>query len=294
MTETDAILSSPAVVDALFFVLGAIIGSFLNVCIHRIPEGHSIVTPGSRCPACGAPIACYDNIPLVSYFLLRGKCRKCGCVISFRYPLVEFLTAALFVLFSSVLGLSVELPISLAFICLLIAMSFIDLDHFIIPDILSLGGLILGLALSFARPSFGSPDSLGGLLATVGLFRDMPVILERLATSLCGALLGGGVLYAVATSYELLRKREGMGGGDIKLLGMIGAFCGIEGVLFALVLGSFAGAVVGISLILIKRKDMSYVLPFGPFLSLGAVIYLFVRAVYGNELIHLFFPLLSG
>ncbi len=278
-------LSSQFVVNVLFFVLGAIIGSFLNVCIYRIPRNESIVRPGSRCPACEAPILFYDNIPLVSYMLLRGRCRNCGEHISIRYPFVELVTGALFVVFCTVLGLSPELAVSLVFACLLIVISFIDLDHLIIPDILSLGGLLLGVALSFFRPSFGNVDSVGGLLVSAGLLRWAPESLVRLATSLGGVLLGAGLLFAIAKSYEFLRKREGVGGGDIKLLGMIGAFCGIEGVIFSLVAGSLLGTIVGLPLMLIKGEGMKYAIPFGPFLSLGALIY----AIAGNDLIHLFF-----
>jgi leader peptidase (prepilin peptidase)/N-methyltransferase len=257
--------SSLPVVDVLFFVLGAIIGSFLNVCIYRIPRDASIVRPGSRCPACAAPILFYDNIPLISYMVLRGRCRKCGRTIPIRYPLVELITAALFVVFYKALGLSLELPVSLVFVSLLIVISFIDLDHLIIPDILSLGGLLLGVVFSFFRSSFAYTDSLGGVL------------------------VGAGLLFAIAKLYELIRKREGMGGGDIKLLGMIGAFCGIKGVIFSLVSGSLLGTLAGLPLMLIKGEGMKYALPFGPFLSLGALLY----AIAGNDLIRLFFSLIS-
>jgi leader peptidase (prepilin peptidase)/N-methyltransferase len=294
LNEGDVMLFSPAVLDISFFVLGAIIGSFLNVCIYRIPAGASIVRPSSRCPACEAPIAACDNIPLVSYLHLRGRCRKCGCAISIRYPLVELLTAALFVAFFRVLGFSIELPVMLAFACLLIVISLIDLDHLIIPDVLSLGGLVLGVAVSFIRPSLGSADSIGGVLGDGALFQGMPGALERLATSVAGVLTGGGVLYAIATTYELVRKKEGMGGGDIKLLAMIGAFCGIQGVVYSLVLGSFVGAVVGVALMLIKGKGMNYALPFGPFLSLGATIYTILYAVYGSGIIHFFLPVITA
>jgi leader peptidase (prepilin peptidase)/N-methyltransferase len=257
--------SSLPVVDVLFFVLGAIIGSFLNVCIYRIPRDASIVRPGSRCPACAAPILFYDNIPLISYMVLRGRCRKCGRTIPIRYPLVELITAALFVVLYKVLGLSLELPVSLVFASLLIVISFVDLDHLIIPDILSVGGLLLGVVFSFFRSSFAYTDSLGGVL------------------------VGAGLLFAIAKSYELIRKREGMGGGDIKLLGMIGAFCGIKGVIFSLVSGSLLGTLAGLPLMLIKGEGMKYALPFGPFLSLGALLY----AIAGNDLIRLFFSLIS-
>ena len=254
---------SHSVAEILFFVLGGIMGSFLNVCIYRIPREASIVRPGSRCPACGAAIRAYDNIPLVSYVLLRGRCRRCGEAISIRYPLVELITAVLFAALFRVYGFSAELAVSLVLVCLLTIISFIDLDYMIIPDILSLGGLALGVGLAFLRPSFGIVDSLTGVAA------------------------GGGVLFAIAKGYELLRKREGMGGGDVKLLGMIGAFCGIEGVVFTLVSGSLIGTIVGIPLTLIKGEGTKYALPFGPFLSLGAVLYV----IAGQDLIRLVFRL---
>lgn len=249
----------------LFFVLGAIVGSFLNVCIHRIPRDRSIIQPGSCCPACNAPIKFYDNIPFLSYLILRGRCRKCGKTISVRYLLVELIAAVLFPLLYVVFGLSFDLPVALAFLCLLIVISFIDLDFRIIPDTLSLGGLLLGIALSFFRPYFSWIDSL------------------------LGVLVGGGVLYAIAKLYEIVRKAEGMGGGDIKLLAMIGSFCGVKGVVFSLISGSFLGTIVGVPLMLIKREGTKYALPFGPFLSLGALVYMLA----GSDLIHAFFNFLS-
>jgi leader peptidase (prepilin peptidase) / N-methyltransferase len=249
----------------LFFVLGAIIGSFLNVVIYRIPRDKSIVRPGSSCPSCDAPIKFYDNIPFLSYLALRGQCRKCGRHISIRYLLVEMITALIFAACVHVFGISVDLAVALVFACLLIVISFIDLDFMIIPDILSLGGLLLGIALSFFRSDFS------------------------FVNSLLGVLIGGGLLFVIAKSYELLRKREGMGGGDIKLLGMIGAFWGVKGVVFSLVAGSLVGTVVGVPLILIKREGTQYALPFGPFLSLGALVY----TIAGDDLIHGFFTLFS-
>jgi leader peptidase (prepilin peptidase)/N-methyltransferase len=262
----NSVFCSSSVAEIAFFILGGIMGSFLNVCIYRIPREASIVRPGSRCPACAAAIKAYDNIPLVSYLILRGRCRRCGEAISFRYPLVELITAVLFAVFFRVYGFSWELPVSLVLACLLIVISFIDLDFMMIPDVLSLGGLALGVVLSFFRPSFGIVDSLAGVL------------------------VGGGVLFAIAKSYELLRKREGMGGGDVKLLGMIGAFCGIEGVVFTLVSASFIGTVVGLPLTLIKGEGTKYALPFGPFLSLGALLYV----VAGRGLIRVVFRLIPG
>jgi leader peptidase (prepilin peptidase) / N-methyltransferase len=251
--------------EILFFVLGAIIGSFLNVVIYRVPRDKSIVRPRSACPACGSTIKSYDNIPFLSYLLLRGRCRKCGQRISARYLVIEMITALAFAACFQVFGISIELPVVLAFVCLLITISVIDLDFMIIPDVLSIGGLLLGIVLSFIRPHFAVVESL------------------------LGVLIGGGLLFAVAKSYEFLRKKEGMGGGDIKLLGMIGAFWGVKGVLFSLVAGSLAGTVVGVPLMLLKRESTQYALPFGPFLSLGALGY----TIAGDDLIHGFIKLVS-
>ena len=246
----------------LIFIFGVIIGSFLNVCIYRLPRNLSIVRPPSSCPTCGEPIHAYDNIPVLSYLLLKGRCRDCGGAISIRYLAIEFMTGVFFVMLLWLFGLSIELPVYMLFVSLLIVISFIDLEFTIIPDILSLGGLIAGLAVSFFRPNLGIIDSV------------------------LGVLLGGGVLWAIAFFYELIRKREGMGGGDIKLLGMIGAFCGIQGVIFTLIAGSFVGALVGIPLTFKKQEGMTYALPFGPFLSFGAFVYIIagdplVRALNG-------------
>jgi leader peptidase (prepilin peptidase) / N-methyltransferase len=245
-------------IDLLIFVLGAIIGSFLNVCIYRLPREKSIVTPRSACPHCEAPIRFYDNIPLLSYLILRGRCRGCGATFSPRYLIVELLTAILYVAVYRVTGVGFELFVGLLFVSILIVISFIDLDFRIIPDVLSLGGLLVGIGLAFLRTGFSYADAL------------------------LGVLVGGGILWVIAFLYELLRKQEGMGGGDIKLLGMIGAFCGMKGVLFSLIAGSLVGTMVGIPLMLIKHADTKYALPFGPFLSAGAVLY----ALAGERLIY--------
>lgn len=266
--------------EILSFVLGAIVGSFLNVCIYRIPRGESIVSPGSKCPGCGAHIRFYDNIPLVSYLVLRGKCRRCGQRISLRYAGVELLTAALFTTLFALFGLSADLAAALVLTCLLIVISFVDLEFLIIPDVLSVGGLLLGLALSFVRtpPFFGQGLSIA--------FGSLPAFVQ----SLLGILIGGGILYAIAKLYEIVRRAEGMGGGDIKLLAMIGAFCGITGVVFALVAGSIIGTVVGIPLMLAKGKGVKYAIPFGPFLSLGALVYV----AAGDGLIEGVLALIAG
>ncbi|MBA4416354.1 MAG: prepilin peptidase [Syntrophus sp. (in: bacteria)] len=253
------------IVELAVLIFGSIIGSFLNVCIYRIPKGKSIIRPGSSCPACNTPIKFYDNIPIISYILLKGRCRRCNAPISLKYPAVEVITAVLFLFLFNKFGFTMEFPVYMLFVSLLVVISFIDLELQIIPDILSLGGLVAGFLLAFFRPSFTWLDAIYGIF------------------------LGGGILFAIAMGYKLIAKREGMGGGDIKLLGMIGAFCGIKGVVFSLMAGSIIGTIVGIPLMLIKRQGTTYAVPFGPFLSLGALLYVFA----GEIIIYGFFDFLS-
>ena len=233
------------------FIFGAAIGSFLNVCIFRLPAEKSILKPRSQCPYCQHPIRNCDNIPLISFIVLRGKCRDCGGKISWRYPLVELITAALALLLFLKFGLTLKFLTFFIFTAVLIVITFIDLDHQIIPDILTLPGI----------PIF--------FLAAIFLVK-IPWM-----EALIGLLIGGGVLFAIAFVYELLTKREGMGGGDIKLLAMIGGFLGWKSLIFILLFSSFSGAIVGITAMIIKKQDMKYAIPFGPFLSAAAVAYPF-------------------
>ncbi len=246
----------------IIFIFGAAIGSFLNVCIYRLPRSKSIIRPNSFCPACERPIKFYDNIPIVSYIILGGKCRHCGAKISRRYPFVELITAILFLIFYRRFGLSYELLACMIFVSLLITISFIDYDFQIIPDVLSIGGLVLGLLIAFIRPGF------------------------RFMDAFYGVLIGGGVLFIIAYGYQLIARREGMGGGDIKLLAMIGSFTGFKGVLFSLIGGSIIGSLVGIPLMLMKKENMKYAIPFGPFLSLAALIFLFTGDRFMDALFH--------
>jgi len=243
MTEFGAIFA---------FILGAVVGSFLNVCIWRIPEGLSIVTPASHCPDCGHPIRFYDNIPLISYLILRGRCRACGGRISLRYPFVEGLTALMALFLFWKFGLTLKFLAAFIFVSALILITFIDIDHQIIPDVISLPGIPICFLMAVFIMDLSFMDALLGLL------------------------IGGGSLYLVAVLYELATKREGMGGGDIKLLALMGAFLGWKSLLFILLVSSLVGAVVGISIMLVRGGDMKYAVPFGPFLSLAAVAYLFV------------------
>ncbi len=238
-------------------IFGALIGSFLNVCICRLPKEESIVCPGSHCPHCGKPIRFYDNIPLVSYILLKGRCRHCHCPISIQYILVEGMTAlGSFVLFMK-FGPSLSYIFYFAFLASLIVITVIDLYHQIIPDVISLPGIGVGLGASLLIPQI------------------------TFLNSLAGVLLGGGSLFLVATVYQWLFKREGMGGGDVKLLAMIGAFLGWKAVILTILSGSLIGSIIGITIMILKGKDFKYAIPFGPFLSIGAVISLFCQ----NEII---------
>jgi len=238
-------------------IFGAMIGSFLNVCIFRLPKEESIVTPGSHCPHCQKPIKFYDNVPLVSYILLNGRCRYCKESISIQYPLVEGITALVSLILFVRFGPTLSYVFYFSFIAALIVISIIDLYHQIIPDVISLPGIGVGLLASLAIPQINFIDSL------------------------IGALLGGGSLFIVATLYQWLFKREGMGGGDVKLLAMIGAFLGWKAVILTILLGSLLGSISGIIVMVLRGKDFKYAIPFGPFLSLGAVISLF----YGQDLI---------
>jgi leader peptidase (prepilin peptidase)/N-methyltransferase len=240
------------------FGVGLCIGSFLNVCIYRLPQDVSIVRPGSACPVCNTPIRWYDNLPVISFLVLRGHCRRCHTAISIRYPLVELLTGLFAVVVALRFGFTWSSLIYFIFIAALLVITFIDIDHRIIPDLISLPGIPLGFAASFALPALTWSDSLLGIL------------------------LGGGSLLVVASGYRLLTGNEGMGGGDIKLLAMIGAFLGWKGVLLTIMASSLIGTLVGILLMIRARKGMKLAIPFGPFLAIGAIIYLF----FGPAIIH--------
>jgi leader peptidase (prepilin peptidase) / N-methyltransferase len=239
------------ITNIFIFCFGSVIGSFLNVCAYRLPRERSVVKPNSFCPACEIPIKFYDNIPIVSYLFLRAKCRACGARISLQYPAVELITGLLFLMLYWKFGFGRTLPVLMLFVSVLIVISVIDLEFQLIPDVLSIGALVAGVVLAFIRPGFSFLDALFGIA------------------------LGGGVLFTIAFGYQFVTKREGMGGGDIKLIAMIGAFCGMKGVLFSIICASLLGTIVGIPLMLIKGKDSKYAIPFGPFLSSAAVIYLF-------------------
>lgn len=256
------------------FFFGAAWGSFFNVCIHRMPRDLSVVRPPSACPVCKKFIKFYDNIPLVSYILLRGKCRNCHTKISPRYFLVELLTAVIFIGEMHVfIGESYIKAISaIIFTSLLLVASFIDLEHYIIPDEISLGGFAVGLILSAVFPSLmGTTSHLKGFLYSFG-----------------AALACGGLLLLIALIAEFVLKKEAMGMGDVKLLFLIGSFLGIKTGLLSILLASFVGSVFGIAMIVKKDAAWQSKIPFGPYLAIGALISLF----FGEKMIQSYLLLL--
>jgi leader peptidase (prepilin peptidase)/N-methyltransferase len=259
-------------IAAFIFVFGLIIGSFLNVCIVRIPQRKSIVLPASACPNCGAPIKPYDNIPVVSFLLLGGKCRACKVKISPIYPLVELLTGLLFTGCYLAFGLSMEAVKWAFFSAILIVLVFTDLRERILPDVVNYTGLALGLALSF----FTKPTD-GTALWIANRIFDFPPPEPVLSfvDAILGALVGSGILYLVGEAYFKLRGREGMGFGDVKMMLMAGAFLGVKRTLLTILAGSILGSVLGILFILVQRKRTDYELPFGTFLGMAAVLVMF-------------------
>ncbi|MCG6550906.1 MAG: prepilin peptidase [Candidatus Magnetominusculus sp. LBB02] len=245
----------------LIAAFGLIVGSFLNVCIYRLPqEGMSIVFPPSACPSCGKALRPWHNIPVISYIALGGRCAYCKSRISLRYPTVEALNACLYVLIYMKFGLSAYSIYYMMFLSALIVITFIDIAHQIIPDVISLPGIVLGLIGSiFILPE---PHVYGRLLGIVG--------------SLTGLLTGGLIFYVIAVA-----SRGGMGGGDIKFMAMTGATLGWKSVLLTIFIGSFAGSMYGLSLMVFKGKGRKTKIPFGPFLALGAAVSLF----YGREIV---------
>lgn len=240
-----------SVLLTITFVLGLVVGSFLNVCISRVPEGGSVVRPSSHCPKCKSAIRWFHNIPLLSYLFLGGRCAYCSERISLRYPAIELLTALLFAATTWFFGVGWVTVIYWFFISALIVVSFIDLDHQIIPNVISFPGVVLGFLSSFCIPWLSWSESLVGIV------------------------VGGGVLWGIAACYVLITHTEGMGMGDVKLLAMIGAFLGYKALLPVILISSFAGAAVGLALMGLHGKSRKLAIPFGPFLSLGAVVVLF-------------------
>lgn len=242
-------------VDGFWYVsaaaFGALIGSFLNVCIYRLPRGESIVWPGSHCPACGTSIAWYDNVPVLSYLALLGRCRRCRAPISIRYPVVEGANAAGYVIILNTFGLNWTSVLYCILFSALLVVTGTDLTHKIIPNVVTVPGTILGL---------------------LGAATVLPV---GPVNALLGVAVGGGILWALAWASPYLFGKEGMGGGDIKLLAMVGAFLGWKPALLTIMIGSLVGSVIGISLIAFRLMKRDEYIPFGPFLVLGALVSMF-------------------
>jgi leader peptidase (prepilin peptidase) / N-methyltransferase len=230
---------------AAFAALGAVVGSFLNVVVYRLPLGKSVVWPASACPHCARELSWYENVPVLSWLALRGRCRTCGGPISVRYPLVEALAGAVFALAFWFYGPGALLFSRLVFFCALIVLFAIDLEHQLLPNVITLPGIVIGFVFSF----FTEPGWM---------------------SSLIGILVGGGVLWGMAEAYYRVRHEEGLGMGDVKMLAMVGAFLGWQLTLLTLMLASFSGTFIGLLFIVTGRGGMKYALPFGTFLALGA------------------------
>ena len=237
-------------------VFGLSVGSFLNVCIHRLPADQSLVWPRSYCPRCRTSLRWYDNVPLLGYAMLRGRCRTCQTPISAMYPLVEAMTSVVFVAGYLLFGAQLLLVPRLVFACAMIVLFVIDLQHRMLPNVITLPGVLIGFVFSWFLPP--------------GWFE-----------SLIGLMAGGGILLLMAEAYYRIRKEEGLGMGDVKMLAMIGAFLGWKLMLVTLVLSSFMGSIVGLTVIALKKGDMKYALPFGTFLAVGAL----VSSVAGDALL---------
>jgi leader peptidase (prepilin peptidase) / N-methyltransferase len=240
-------MTTPIPPVLIFLLFGLMVGSFLNVCIYRMPRGESVVFPGSHCTKCGNAIRWYQNIPILSWIVLRAKCGSCGDPISIIYPLIEAATGALFAAHYLWFGLDPILLPRLIFACSLLVLALIDLEHRILPNPITLGGTVVGFAFSFAFP-------------------------PGWQASLIGILLGGGVLFVIGELYLRVRGIEGMGMGDVKMLGMIGAFLGWKAVIVTIMLASMSGALVGVILLVARKGDKQYPLPFGTFLSAAALV----------------------
>ena len=241
----------------LIFILGLIVGSFSNVCIYRIPKNESIIYPASHCPKCRSNISPKDNIPLLSYILLKGRCRNCKSKISIQYPIVELLTGLIYLIIYLIYGLSIQTLIYIILSSALIIIAFIDLNEEIVPDVISLPGIVIGFIISFFVPYIS------------------------FVNSALGVLVGGGIILIIGLVGSVIFKKEAMGGGDVKLAAMIGAFLGWRYIIILLFLGFFLGALAGIFLIASKIKSREDAVPFGPFIVLGS----FITLLWGEKII---------
>ena len=276
----------PLLFVAFGFALGLVVGSFLNVCILRIPAGESIVLPASHCPRCGKAIAPYDNIPVLSWLVLRGKCRSCKASISAMYPVVEFLTGALFAACARVFGLTWAAGKWAVFCALLLVLAVTDLRARLLPDKVNLTGGILGLVFSGVVP-VGDGASLW--LSNRMFDFPPPARVLSVVDAVIGAMVGAGILWLFAEGYFRLRGHEGMGLGDVKMMGMAGTFLGVKAVVLTIMAGAVLGSVLGLAFMLFQRKSGDYELPFGLFLAAGGLVAVF----YGPLLVAWYFSRLT-
>jgi len=283
-----ALLPDPSLIPQPFIylvvgVLGAIIGSFLNVVIHRVPLEESVVLPSSRCPSCGSTIAFYDNVPVLSYLMLGGRCRSCKVHISPRYPAVEALTAVLWVAVAWRDGLSFALPFDLIFVTAITALIFIDAEHMILPNAITYPGIVFALVARLALPFLmGAPhfDDLPMLMG--GVLAGLPIWAASLIGAVIGMLAGGGSLWLMGWLWERLRGVEAMGLGDVKMMFMVGAYLGWRLTILNIFLGVFSGSLIGIGLMLRQgKRDMKMLLPFGVFLGIGAI----AAVLFGSQIV---------
>ncbi|HEU4768364.1 MAG TPA: prepilin peptidase [Pyrinomonadaceae bacterium] len=279
----DFSLVPPAVGYVLAGIFGALIGSFLNVVIHRVPLEESVVFPNSRCATCGAVIAFYDNIPVLSYVMLGAKCRSCKEHISMRYPAVELLTAALFVAVAWHDGMSVRLPFDLVFVSAMLALVFIDAEHMILPNVITYPGIVFAVVARLVIPFLTRMPHFDDLPSLItGPFADMPIWVASLGGAAIGALVGGGSLWLMGWIWEKLRGVEAMGLGDVKMMFMVGAYLGWRLTILTIFIGVLSGSIIGVALMARQReRNMQMLLPFGIFLGIGAVVAL----LFGPQLV---------
>src|SRR2546421_8028011 len=274
----DRALDVPLPIACAFLgVVGAIIGSFLNVVIHRLPREQSIVFPNSSCPKCRKRIKAYDNIPIVSYLILRGRCRDCGVHISSRYPAVEALTAILFAAVAWHDGLSFALVFDLAFAAAMVTLIFIDAEHMILPNAITYPGIIFAIITRIFVPYLAGPAHFDDLPQLLNAFPTLPVWLVSTIGAVIGALAGGGSLWLMGFMWEKLRGVEAMGFGDVKMMFMVGAFLGWRLTILTILLGALTGSIAGI-VVMYRRggRNLQMMLPFGIFLGIGSIVSLFL------------------
>ncbi|HXM51458.1 MAG TPA: prepilin peptidase [Pyrinomonadaceae bacterium] len=274
LSPENPLAPSLPVACALMGVLGAMIGSFLNVVIHRLPREQSIVFPNSTCPKCRSKIKAYDNIPIVSFLILRGQCRACSAPISARYPAVEALTALLFLVITWHDGWSFALAFDLAFAASILALIFIDAEHMILPNAITYPGILFAVISRAVIPYFAGPTHFDDLPQLITLFPPAyPAWAVSLIGAAIGALAGGGSLWLMGFLWEKLRGVEAMGLGDVKMMLMVGAYLGWRLTILTILVAALSGSLAGVSMMLRRgSRDLQMMLPFGIFLGIGSIV----------------------